>query len=378
MARILIVDNDPEIRQAFTAALAPLKYAVRSCLSGNEAIELYEKERADLVFCDLKLEGVDGMVVLETLKAMDPWATVIMVTAYGTVDAATRALRLGAYDFIEKPCTVTQLKEITQRALEHRRRLKEVTRLQGKPGTAADIPTRLVELEQLKADFLTMVVEELRTPLRHLNEALALAADGFYGPWEEPLKKQFLERISRVENSLSRLFLASFSLFLAHEQRVTPTDGDLAALAGEIIREAQARCQERQISLKSQLPSCPLKGRTDMEKAAYILREFIDNAIRFTPPGGAIEVECAPTSKPNGFLLRVADTGPGIPPEEQGVLFSVFRQSPSDQRLHKQKSGLGLPLVRHYVDLLKGSIELTSAAAGRPGCRFTVTVPWTE
>ena len=372
MAKLLIVDDEEETCEVFRTAFTQVGHSVRTCRSGAEAIEAYRRERMDLVFCDLKLPGVDGLVVLEAIKAIDPWATVIMVTAYGTVDVATRSLRLGAYDFIEKPCTIAQLQEVSKRALEHRREMKQLTLLQGKPGTAADIPARLVELEQLKADFLTMIIQELRTPMRQMDETLTLVRQGFYGSWEDPKKQRFLDQLSRVGTSLSRLFLSGFALFLSHEQRVSPTEADLIPLLEEIFQQVRVRCHEKELTLNTELDVASLKGPTDMEKVAYVIRELLDNAIQFTLQGGTITVTCG--AAVGGFRVQVIDTGPGIPLEEQGDLFTVFRQSGSDRRLRKRKSGLGLPLVRHYVDLLNGFISLESSPD--LGSRFTVIIPW--
>jgi len=235
MARLMIVDDEPDVCESFATALGAAGYAVQTCSNGDDAIELYRNEGADLVFCDMKLPGMDGMAVLGAVKAIDPWATVIVVTAYGNVEMATHALRRGAYDFVEKPCTVAQIQQVTRRALSYRRQLQQIVSLQGKPGVATDIPTRLVEVEQMKSDFLTMMLQDLRKPLRLLSDGICLVRNGFYGVWSAT-QQQFLNQCAQVERHLSRLILGSFALFLSQEHRVRASPGDMRRVIERVLQ----------------------------------------------------------------------------------------------------------------------------------------------
>lgn len=371
MAKLLIVDDESEALEAFSTALDQAGFAVRTCENGMAAIELFRRERADLVFCDLKLPGIDGLGVLGALKGIDPWATVIMVTAYGSIETATHALRLGAYDFLEKPCTLAQIQQVAKRALEHRRQVRELATLQGKPGQAADLPARLVELEQLKADFLTMVIQDLREPLRLLTKSLDLAREGFYGVWSE-VQRPLLHQCARVQAFLSRLLLGSFAIFLSHQQRLEIAPVDLHGLIKQISREMESSTQDKGVALRVALPHEPACGRIDVGKVSSIIRELLANAISATKKNGEIHLELL--TQPDCFRIRVSDTGPGISEEEKKWLFTTFHAFPSGHSQHGKKVSLGLPLVRHYLDLLNGRIDLESNSP--QGSRFTVTIPW--
>lgn len=372
MAKLLVVDDESEVLEAFSAALSQAGLAVHTCENGTAAIELFRRERADLVFCDLKLPGIDGLGVLGALKGIDPWATVIMVTAYGSIETATHALRLGAYDFLEKPCTLAQIQQVAKRALEHRRQLREMAALQGKPGQASDLPSRLVELEQLRADFLTMVIQDLREPLRLLTKTLDLAREGFYGIWSE-VQRPFLHQCSRVQVFLTRLLLGSFAIFLSHDERLETAPVELHALIKEISREMEPHLEERGVALQTTLSHEPACGRTDVGKVTSMVRELLNNAICATEKGGEIHLELS--TQPDGFQIRVSDTGCGISEEEKKWLFTTFH-SIAHERPHPKgkKVSLGLPLVQHYLDLLNGQILLENNSP--QGSRFTVTIPW--
>jgi signal transduction histidine kinase len=318
------------------------------------------------------MPGLDGMAVLDALRAIDPWATVIMLTGYGSIESATHALRLGAYDFIQKPFTEVQIEQAATRAIAHKKQLKQITQIQGSPGSPSDLPGKLKEMEQLKADFLTMVVQELRIPLKLFSETLGLAQEGFYGPWEDPLKKRFFNELIRVRAQLGRLLLEGFALFLGHEQRVTAAPLDVRQIIEQAAAEFHSSCEERGLALKVNLPEAPLIGLTDLEKVGCIVRELIDNAIQFTPSGGKIELDLRAT--PEGFEFRVSDTGCGITTRQKEWLFTTFRQPQSDPSERRKKVALGLALVRHYVDLLDGTI-LVQSAPGQ-GAQLTISLPW--
>ncbi len=358
MARLLIIDDEPEFSEAFSHALAAVGYAVKTCTSGTAAIELFRRERADLVFCDLRLPGLDGLEVLEALKGIDPAATVVMMTGYGSTDTAIHALRLGAYDFLEKPCSVTQVQQVTQRALDYRRQMKQLSHLEGQ--NDSKLPNRLMEIEQMRADFLKLAIQELRAPLRLLSEALTLAQEGFYGPWDHPLKFPFLNPLRRVEHLLSRTLLGAVALFVGHEQRVNPALSDIKRLVNEAIRQYQPQAEERQVAFKGVLPSDPVEGKTDLEKVGFIVRELLEDALTSTPKGGWVEVSLICLGE-RGFRLEIGHAGRGSFLEEKG---------PAQYPV----GGLGAVLVRHYLELLRGSFETKSHLSTET--RFAVTVPW--
>ncbi len=372
MAKLLVVDDEPEVCETFSAALTAAGFSVKTCLSGNAAIELYRRQRADVIFCDLKLPGMDGLEVLGAVKGIDPMATVVMVTAYGSVETATHALRLGAYDFVEKPCTIAQIQQIAQRAVSHRRQLCQLSLVQNGVGPAAPMPARLTELEQLQTDFLKLVIEELRSPLRLLSETLMLARNGFYGPWDEATKQAFLTQCNRVENLLSRTITGAIGLFLTQEQQVTPMTVNVENLLHPLMADVRRRALEKRLEFKASWPALPLVGTTDPEKVTLLVQELLDNALAYTSHGGCIEFTLEPHGL-EGFQILVKDTGCGISEEERPWLFTSANRLPRIHPKHRKSTGIGLILVRHTLNLLNGTITLESQP-GLGSC-FTVTLP---
>jgi DNA-binding NtrC family response regulator len=105
MKKILVVDDELIIRVSCEKALIPEGYEVKSAASGIEALEILENEHFPLILLDLKMPDMDGIEVLKKTKERWPNTKVIIITGYSTVETAVQALRLGAYNYIEKPFT---------------------------------------------------------------------------------------------------------------------------------------------------------------------------------------------------------------------------------------------------------------------------------
>ncbi|MDP8221717.1 MAG: sigma-54 dependent transcriptional regulator [Candidatus Lernaella stagnicola] len=106
--RILIVDDEPDIRETLGGILEDEGYEVKTVGSGEEALRAIAAERPDLVMLDIWMPGIDGMETLARIKKRDPELQVIMISGHGSVETAVKAIKMGAYDFIEKPLSLPQ------------------------------------------------------------------------------------------------------------------------------------------------------------------------------------------------------------------------------------------------------------------------------
>jgi two-component system nitrogen regulation response regulator NtrX len=117
--RVLIVDDEPGIRQAVKQVLEYEGIEVRAAGSGGEAITVYPEFRPHVVFLDVKMAGLDGLETLNRLRDLDPSAVVVMISGHGTVATAVEATRRGAFDFLEKPLDSDRLLVTVRKAAEH-------------------------------------------------------------------------------------------------------------------------------------------------------------------------------------------------------------------------------------------------------------------
>ncbi len=120
--RILVVDDEDIVRTSCSRTLSPEGYEVRLAKNGVEGLKMASEERFDLVLTDLKMPDMDGIEVLRIIKEKWPETAVIIVTGYQTVDTAVKAIKLGAYDYIEKPFTPDALLSAVAEAMANRQK----------------------------------------------------------------------------------------------------------------------------------------------------------------------------------------------------------------------------------------------------------------
>jgi DNA-binding NtrC family response regulator len=114
---ILIVDDEKEICTVLSDSLSQESFRVFTANNGKIALQLTKKEKPDLILLDIKMPGMDGIEVLKKIKKMKKKPVVIMLTAFGTLETARKAMKLGAYDYITKPFDLFFLKSLVKEAL---------------------------------------------------------------------------------------------------------------------------------------------------------------------------------------------------------------------------------------------------------------------
>jgi len=130
--RVLLIDDEPDVIELCQRALEQEGFEVKGALNGEEGLRLFSEGDFDLILLDVKLPDRDGLDVLSTVQEMDPEMAVIIVSGYGTMEMAIRALKLGAQDFLLKPFTPKELVTSMQKVLERRRLIQENLRLKAR------------------------------------------------------------------------------------------------------------------------------------------------------------------------------------------------------------------------------------------------------
>lgn len=129
MARILVIDDNETMREGMAYTIRKMGHTVDVAEGGRRGLMLYRPEETDFVVTDLKMDDIDGLEVLKTVKERDPEALVLVVTAFGTVEVAVEAMKAGAYDFITKPFSMEMLRVKVEKGLNARELKTENTRL---------------------------------------------------------------------------------------------------------------------------------------------------------------------------------------------------------------------------------------------------------
>jgi signal transduction histidine kinase len=224
--------------------------------------------------------------------------------------------------------------------------------------------------DRLKSEFVATMSHELRSPLNIIIGYHELLLDGGFGPLTSA-QHEPLRRADHSARELLDLINATLDLSRLEAKRITLDLGDVvvADLVDEVGRELSDHPDRPDIEIRWNTPPDLPRLRTDRVKLKMVLKNLVENALKFTECG---RVELAAAGLDGGVELRVTDTGVGIAAEAQTVIFEPFRQVNAGGQL-RDGAGLGLYIVKQLLAVLGGSITLESEV-GR-GSIFRVWLP---
>lgn len=229
---------------------------------------------------------------------------------------------------------------------------------------------RLAELEAQKIQLLRHVSHELKTPLASLKEGVDLLSDCVPGPLNA--EQQSIARIMRgnVRDLHQRIdSLIHYDSALHHPEPLQITTIKLRVLFAGLIRRNHLTLHARQVQVDNGCSALQVQG--DRAKLESLFENLLVNAIRFSPRGGRVGFEAQQTSE--GVEVRISDQGPGVAPEDRGLLFQPFFQGRNQPDSALRGTGLGLALARQYAQMHGGTLELIDHP-GR-GAVFRVVLP---
>jgi signal transduction histidine kinase len=231
----------------------------------------------------------------------------------------------------------------------------------------------LERADRLRAQFLSHVSHELRTPLTSIKGFIQNLLDGLTGPLNEK-QQRYLVRMSDNSDRLVRMIedLLDRTRIETGRLEVHPADVEIEPCLADVIEQLKPLAQAKQQSLEFHCAGTDVVVWADRDRLIQTVVNLVQNAIKFTPPGGAVSVACElPTHRTAMVLIR--DTGPGIAPEYLDKIFDPFFRIQQGQRTAPKGLGLGLSIVKTLVELQGGEV----AARNRPegGAELSFTIP---
>lgn len=235
------------------------------------------------------------------------------------------------------------------------------------------------ELERVKLRFFTSISHELRTPLTVLLGPL----QGIYQRTQDPETKNKLRMMIRNGEKLRTLInqILDFRKLEAGKMKINRSYGDFIQSAQAIFDSLLSYAEMSSIACTFEAPKVSCMAWFDYDKLQILLSNFLSNAIKYTPPGGSVKVivhiayekDAAGTTNPTSTVIRVEDSGPGIPAEEQEHIFNRYYRSDTSKN---KGSGLGLALVKDLTQLMGGTVSVKSPITDdRKGTCFTLQLP---
>ena len=247
-------------------------------------------------------------------------------------------------------------------ALEDANRFLE-NRVQERTAELQEALRKLSELNQMKANFVANISHELRTPLTHVKGYLELLSTGSLGALSADQMNALQvsqHATGRLESLIDSLIL--FSLAARGEMTLRLTPVDLNKVAGEIINYSRPKAKDRNVTLDFEIPSDIPFVQADQEKISWVFLQLVDNAIKFTPSGGRVTLSIEKESD-TLMLVKVADTGIGIPTDRLEEVFEPFHQLDASPTRRYGGTGLGLALVKEIIRAHGSMVEVKSEVA---------------
>jgi PAS domain S-box-containing protein len=473
---VLVVDDEKRIRDGCFKMLNNEGHAVDCADSADVAMQMIKDEHFDIILLDLMMPGVPGMEALKLIRSRHPDTVVIVITGYATLEHSVEAMKNGAFDFIPKPFSPSDLRVVITRAATHISTLQDMAneksrmrvminhladgvmttdnqkhiaqvnpaflKLIGHSGLRpigrpvsdiisnesmldmitevlaapesecierseqisldADIGggkkiisarcmpfrdrlnrnlgtitvlhdiTALMEMSQAKSDFVSMVSHEIRGPMNSVLMQLKVIMDGLAGE-TTPKQQEILSRASQKITALTTLVSELLDLDRIESGLITKEceEVHIAELLKDQVVFHQPRAQAELIQLRLKEPQALpvlMANRFNLEE---VFSNLIGNAISYTPENGQITVSA--DVEDDYVVIRVADTGFGIPQEDLTRIFDRFYRVKNEKTRHIIGTGLGLPIVKSIVDAHHGLIRVDSKLDC--GTTFTVLLP---
>ncbi|NIA52774.1 response regulator [Massilia sp. TW-1] len=391
--KILVVNDDAASLLALTSLLEQWaddsNYEVLSARSGQDALREVLRHDFAVILLDVNMPGMDGFETAEAIHQRPRSADIpiIFVTAF-LADEIDRlkAYQRGAADFLFTPVIPQVLRAKVQvfvaLAMKNDQLKRQAEKLSQRTTELVATNKRLVrEMEERRAaertssakdEFLAMLGHELRNPLSAISSASSLLGMPGVGPDSVGRARVIIQRqsqhLSRIVDDLLDLSRAMSGKILLSRKRL-----DIATLVSSCLDTFRATGRTKEYIIDAQLTPGWVDG--DATRLEQIATNLIDNALKYTPAGGRIEITVAAIG--TEVVLRVSDSGVGIAPDLLPHVFDVFVQGAISIDRSQGGLGIGLSLVRRLVELHGGTVS-ASSPGNSSGSTFEIRLPRTE
>lgn len=396
-ARILVVDDERAIVEALTCYLRRLGLQAEGVHGAEEAkARIAGDPSICVVISDISMPGKTGLDLAGELLAQREESRaleVVLITGFADTDTAIAAMRAQAFDLVRKPFRFAEIAETVKRAaaaalarraraareaeIHHRSRLAEeerqglLRRLVESEHGLQHTRTALEQSERARYNLLAIVSHELRSPLIPIIGFAEVIANSPGLPPEE--LREYANLIRASGDSLLKLIEVALDVVaLQDRQGLGPSGADWAAAIAQRVRASLAEAaQARQVTVWPE-GAAEVQVHGDLHRIERALFQLVDNAIKASPPGGAVRLRWEPHG-PHWTRFDVLDQGPGIPTDILAQLGTPFLQKDMSHSRSWAGAGLGLALARRVAEAHGGELWLSTLPDG--GGQASLLVP---
>jgi signal transduction histidine kinase len=369
----LLVDDLDENLLALEALLQRDGLVCLKAHSGEEALELLLVHNVALALLDVQMPGMDGFQLAEFMRGSERarHIPIIFVTA-GSADNRRRfrGYEAGAVDFIQKPIEPDVLRSKASVFFDLYQQRQQIQAQRDELSAYAE---ELRTVDRRKTEFIAMLAHELRNPIMAFSGGARLLKKQLDPAQAEEIR----ERMERQAFHLSRLIedLTDISRIGQGKISLRPEKIDLQTILTSALETSQTQIDSAGHELTLDLPEHTVWLQADKTRIAQVVSNLLNNAAKYTPPGGKITVTAR--ADVDVVTIVVSDNGIGVPADMQSRIFEIFTQVQTEDATPQAGLGIGLALVKQLVELHGGSVTVASEGTGK-GSTFAVQLPLLE
>jgi two-component system, sensor histidine kinase and response regulator len=336
--KLLIIDDEEIVLKSTLKILSKADWEIDTARSGEDGLEKYQQKKYDVVVTDLKMPGVGGIEVLKKIKKINPQQIAVVFTGHANVETARDSLKAGAFDYIPKPFTAEEFRDVIHNAIKANANRADAKML----------------------DLMAIVAHEFKSPVSTVQTTVGTLYEGYFGKLTPEQKTgletvmrncQYLEDIIRCYIDLSKMELD----YLDFQKKCIDFVKEVVA---PVLSTPEYQSNLKKMRLVQEIQEVP-QVLGDVNLLKIVINNLVNNAIKYGNPDTDIKITVTPKSRKVVFSIR--NEGVGIAAEDiQNRLFKRFERLKQRGTEGVKGSGLGLYICQQIVEKHRGEIEVNS------------------
>ncbi len=364
---ILIIDDTPTNARMLTSMLKKNGFTAVAAGSGAEGLAFVAEQLPELIILDIMMPEMDGFEVCRRLKADERTADipVIFISAMNELDGIVQAFDVGGVDYITKPF---QLREVEKRVHSHLtliRQRREIEALREQERQQFETIT------QMREKFIYAATHDLKNPLQLITGYTEVMKS------DEAIRndESLMGYLDTMRGGVKKILglVGDMLDLIQMETSIDPSPEPLAVkpFITNSVDPFALSAKQKQIGLYVDLPDGDVVANIDGKRMTQVMDNLISNAIKYTPEGG--EVTVIVETHDDELVIKIQDTGLGIPEAYVPKLFQPFSRVREREHMKQEGSGLGLSIVKTIIEQHRGNIFIESNPG--EGTTFVIVLP---